>query len=99
MSTDYKQIDEIKSLNLQLKDLNTAIIKSSESSDKSSRAMFFLTGGLVVFAFVQSIAAWLSYRADQEIIGLKKSCYQSILQTSDFDLNYKSCLRRNGLSD
>jgi preprotein translocase subunit YajC len=38
---------------------------------------------------------WYSYRPEKA----RKDCYQAVLQTSDFDLNYKSCLRHHGLDE
>lgn len=45
---------------------------------------------IVVLGFVWY---WYEYRPS----AIRKNCYQAALQTSDFDLNYKSCLRYNGL--
>jgi len=85
-------LEEVKTLNAGLKE--TAV-----SSNRNSRAMNWLTGALVFLALVQVVVVWLNYRADQSIIKAKESCYRSVLQTSDIDLNYKSCLRSKGLSD
>lgn len=92
MSTDYKQLDQIKTLNKSLED-------SSKASDKHSRAMNFLTGALVILTLAQSVIAYLNYNSEKRIIKEKKQCYQTVLQTSDIDLNYKNCLRDHGLSN
>lgn len=113
MLTEFKLLEEIKGVgqkidhlteslknaNLQFKDLNVGIRSSSKSANKSSYAMMFLTAALVLFAFAQVAVAWLGYKADQKIIEIKRNCYRQVLQTSNIDLNYKSCLRDNGLSD
>src|SRR3989338_9869145 len=104
MVTEFKLLEEIKwlsgsvaSANLQLKDLNGGIRNATQSSDRHSTAMKWLTGGLVILGLAPLIATYVQYRADQFIIEGRKSCYQAVLQTSDIDLNYKSCLRSNGL--
>jgi hypothetical protein len=91
MSVDYKQLDQMKILNKSLEDSATA-------SDKNSRAMNFLTGALVLLTLAQFVIAYLNYNAEQQIIKVRKQCYQTVLQTSDIDMNYKSCLRDHGLS-
>lgn len=92
MITEFKMLEEIKTL-------NTSIKGAAESSDGNSRAMKYLTGALVFLGLIQVVVAGLGYWADQAVIGAKKNCYKSVLQTSDINLNYKSCLRNNGLSD
>jgi len=90
--TEFKMLDEVKTLNAGLK-------AAAVSSNKNSRAMNWLTGTLVFLALAQVLVAWLNYQADQSVTKAKESCYRSVLQTSDIDLNYKSCLRSKGLSD
>ncbi|MDB4983831.1 MAG: hypothetical protein JWM20_10 [Patescibacteria group bacterium] len=113
MITEFKTLEEIKGVatqviylaksvedaNIQLKDLNVAIRKSSDGANKSTRAMMFLTAALVLFALAQVIVAWLSYQTNENMLKVKRNCYQNVLQTSNIDLNYKSCLRNNGLSE
>ena len=83
----------------ELKNLNKGIKDGSDSSNKYSNAMKWLTGGLVALGLAQFGVAYLEYRGNQDIIDVKKNCYQSVLQTSSIDLNYKNCLRSHGLSD
>lgn len=92
MITEFKMLDEVKTLNASIK-------ASAESSDRNSVAMKYLTGALVFLGVVQVIVAGLSYRADRSIIETKKNCYKSVLQTSNVELNYRSCLHNNGLSE
>lgn len=113
MLTEFKMFEEIKGVNtqiihlsravenanLQLKDLNVGIRTSSRSANKSTWAMISLTVALVLFTLAQVVIAWLTYKADQEIVGVKRNCYQSVLQTPDINLNYKNCLRNHGLSN
>lgn len=90
--TEFKMLDEVRALNAGLKE--TAV-----SSNRNSRAMNWLTGALVLLAFVQVFVTWLNFQADQSVIRAKGNCYRSVLQTSDIDLNYQSCLRSKGLSE
>ncbi len=83
----------------KVEQLNKNLEESSKSSDRNSRAMKYLTGALVFLGIVQVLVAWLSYSADRSIIGTKKNCYKTALQTSDIELNYRSCLHSNGLSE
>lgn len=66
-----------------------------ENSKSSKRfAAWSLT--IAIIAIIISIAAsdvWLSLRSES----VRKSCYQSVLQAPDIDLNYKNCLRSRGL--
>jgi hypothetical protein len=48
---------------------------------------------LIAISVLSFIFYWYSYRPEQ----IRKNCYQAVLQTSDFDLNYRSCLRSKGL--
>lgn len=99
MITEFKSLEEAKNLNLQLRDLNVAVREATRSSNGNSRAMMYLTVALVFLGIVSAAVAWLEYRANNSIVEIRKNCYQSVLQTSNIDLNYKSCLRDNGLSD
>lgn len=99
MGTDYKQLEQLELLGKHLGELNDGLKDSSKSSNKNSRSMNFLTFALVFFAFAQVYLAWQSNNSNQKIIEIRKSCYQNVLQTNDFELNYKNCLRKNGLSD
>jgi hypothetical protein len=113
MLTEFKLLDEVKnaaaqvmhlshsleSSNLQLKDLNAAVRDSTSSANKTSSAMMWLTGALAIFALAQVGVAWMSYSSNEQIMNIRRTCYQSVLQTSDIDLNYRSCLRDHGLSD
>jgi len=92
MITEFKMLDEVKTLNASIKE-------ASESSDKNSKAMKCLTGALVFLGIVQVAVAGLSYWTDKSIIETKKNCYKNVLQASDIELNYKSCLHSNGLSE
>lgn len=92
MITEFKMLEEIKTL-------NTSIKGAAESSDRSSRAMKYLTAALVFLGFAQVVVAGLGYWADKSIMEAKRNCYKSVLQTSDINLNYRSCLRSYGLSD
>jgi len=112
MVTEFKMLEEVRGVGMQiiylsksvgdssnqLKLLNANIKEASVASDKSSRAMKYLTWALVFLGLAQVIVAGLNYLAQQSIVKIKKQCYQSVLQTSNIDLNYKSCLRNNGLS-
>lgn len=89
---EFKMLDEVKTLNASIKG-------AAESSDRNSTAMKYLTGALVFLGLAQVIVASLSYWKDQSVITVKENCYKSVLQTSDIDLSYKSCLRHHGLSD
>ena len=86
---------------LNLKDssnkLNETLKKSSESADKHSTSMKYLTFGLVAIAVAQVIVAYLPYREHTREVDARKNCFQSVLQTSNIDLNYKNCLRDNGI--
>ncbi len=92
MLTEFKQLDELKTLNENIK-------QSSIAAGKNSLAMNCLTGALVFLGLAQVVVAYLNYHGEQKIIELRKQCYQSVLQTSDIDLNYRSCLRSYGLSN
>lgn len=92
MITEFKQLDELKNLNVSIKEASIA-------SNRNSLAMNCLTGALVLLGLVQVIVACLDYHSEQKIVETRKQCYRSVLQTSDFDLNYKSCLRDHGLSN
>jgi hypothetical protein len=84
--------DELARLNINLE-------ASIHSSDKHSNAMRNLTVGLVCIALAQAVVAGLPYwQAHKESIK-RHDCYQTVLQTSDIDLNYKNCLRNQGLSE
>ncbi len=50
--------------------------------------------GIIILILVVSAGVfyWYSYRPEQ----IRKDCYRAVLQTSDFDLNYVSCLRSKG---
>ena len=113
MITEFKLLEEIKGVSKQviylsksvedsskeLSALNSNIKQASTSSDKNSLAMKYLTGALVFLGFVQCAITYFNYRSEQKTIDIRKQCYQNVLQTSDIDLNYKSCLRDNGLSN
>lgn len=113
MLTEFKLLDEVKNVATQviylsksvenssdqLKLLNKNIKEAADSSDKSSRAMKYLTYALVFLGLAQVIVAGLNYSTEKNIIETKKNCYENVLQTSNIDLNYKSCLRSKGLSD
>jgi len=51
-------------------------------------ALFAISLLVLVFAFY-----WYSYRPEK----IRRDCYQTVLQTSDINLNYQSCLRSHGL--
>ncbi len=91
--------DAVSKTDVAIKTLNTTIEKSSSSNDRQAQAMKYLTGALVFLTIVQVAVAWLSYSADRSIIDIKKKCYETVLQTSDIELNYRSCLHSNGLSE
>lgn len=113
MLTEFKMLEEIKAVgtqiiylsksvenaNLQLKDLNVGIRNATSSSDRHARAMKWLTAGLVILGLAPLVAAYVQYRSDQSVIEGRKSCYQTVLQTSNIDLNYKNCLRSKGLME
>lgn len=92
MLTEFKMLDEIKTLNMSIKG-------ASDSSDRNAKAMKYLTLALVFLGFVQVLVAGLSYWSGKSVIETKRDCFKSVLNTSDIDLNYKACLRNNGLSD
>ena len=92
MITEFKQLEELKTLNGGIKEASIA-------SNKNSLAMKYLTGALVFLGIAQVVVAYLNYHSEQKITGVRKRCYQNVLQTSDIDLNYKSCLRSYGLSN
>ena len=113
MVTEFKMLDEVKAIGTQimclskavedssghLKVLNTNIKDASISSNRNSRAMKYITWALVFLGFAQVVVVGMNYWIERSVIDAKKKCYQNVLQTSDIDLNYKSCLRNNGLSD
>lgn len=84
-------------LNDSSRKLTDTIQKSSESADKHSTSMKYLTGALVLLTIVQAFFAYLPYKQNKDEINVRKNCFQSVLQTSDIDLNYKNCLRDHGL--
>ena len=92
MMTEFKQLEELKTL-------NSSLIKASITSDRNSLAMNYLTGALVFLGIAQVVIAYLNYHNEQKNIESIKQCFQSVLQTSDIDLNYKNCLRNHGLSN
>ena len=79
--------------------LNKNLEESAKSSDRNSKAMNYLTLALVLLGIVQFLFAWLSYSANQSIIETKKNCYKTVLRSSNIELNYRSCLHNNGLSE
>lgn len=83
----------------ELGTLNESIKGASIASNKNSLAMKCLTAALVFLGLAQVIVAYLNYHSEQRVIETKKHCYQNVLQASDINLNYKSCLRSQGLSD
>lgn len=113
MLTEFKLLEEIKGIAQQiiylsksvdnaskeLDVLNSNIRQASISSDKNSKAMKYLTCALVFLGLAQFAIAYFNYRSEQKTIEIRKQCYQNVLQTSDIDLNYKSCLRGHGLSN
>lgn len=48
---------------------------------------------LIVLIILGFSFYWYSYRPEQ----IKKNCYRAVLQTSNIDLNYRQCLKANGL--
>lgn len=48
---------------------------------------------ILIIAILGFIFYWYSYRPEQ----IRKTCYQAVLTTDNFDLNYKSCLKSKGL--
>lgn len=113
MLTEFKMLEEVKAVGTQvmylaksvedssnhLRVLNANIQKASESSNKSSVAMKYLTFALVFLGFAQVVVAGLGYWNEQSVVVAKRECYLAVLQTSDISLNYQSCLRNKGLSD
>ncbi|MFA6601621.1 MAG: hypothetical protein WCT02_02045 [Candidatus Paceibacterota bacterium] len=79
--------------------LNTNLKQAATSSDKHSNAMKYLTFGLVFLGLAQVAVAYLSYHAQNSEIDMRKNCFKSVLNTSNIDLNYKNCLRNNGLKE
>lgn len=113
MISEFKILEEIKNVATQiiylskslessaeqLKSLNINIKNASKASDRNSKIMVYLTYALVFLGFAQMIVAGLNMWTEKSITKLKKQCYQNVLQTSDIDLNYKNCLRNEGLSN
>lgn len=109
----FKTTQEISAVGQQVMHLSTSVDKAneelgslaknlraaSESSDKHSNAMKLLTFALVFLGLVQVIVAGLSYWDHNREVEARKNCFKSVLQTSDIDLNYKNCLRDNGLTE
>ena len=83
----------------QLKNLNGKIEKYSHSSDKASRAMIYITVGLVILALAQSAIAYFAYQQDVRSVQVRRDCFHSVIQTSDVDMNYKNCLRDHGYNE
>ena len=75
-----------------LNSLEGAITKASNSSK-------WLTVGLVSLGIAQVIVAALPFYNENQEISVRKNCFQTVLQTSNIDLNYKNCLRDHGLSE
>jgi len=89
----------LKNIRDQIGSLNANIQNYSDATSKQSMVTVALTVALVLLAFAQVAVAYLNYINEQFVIYERKQCFQSVLQTSDIDLNYKSCLRDHGLSD
>lgn len=79
--------------------LTMAIAENSEKSNKSANSMIILTIALVFWGSVQAVVTFLDYKLQQDSMRIRKDCFQTVLQTSDIDLNYKNCLRNNGLNE
>ncbi|MDQ5954183.1 MAG: hypothetical protein QG583_111 [Patescibacteria group bacterium] len=97
--TDYKNLEEMKSLNLQLKNLTVGLGENSKKTNKSAEIMSFLTFALVFFTFAQLYLAWQEHNYANEIINIKKTCFQETLNEVDSDIDYINCLRKNGFSE
>lgn len=89
----------LKNTRDQVGSLNANIQNYSKSTSIQSNVIIGLTFAMLVLAIVQAVVAYWNFQSDQTLVDIRKQCYQSVLQTSDIDLNYKSCLRSQGLSN
>jgi hypothetical protein len=79
--------------------LKDTISRASDSQDRYSNWMGYFTAALVFVGLVQIGVTLLPYVQEKEEQNARKNCFQSVLQTSDIDKNYKNCLRDHGLSE
>ena len=97
---------QTKSLSLQVHDsttqlrtLNANLEGSSKSADRNATSMNYLTSVLAVAALAQLMVGGAELWSKQQEQKTRSACYQTVLQMSDIDLNYKNCLRDHGLSE
>lgn len=90
--------------------LNKTLKESSQSSDKHSSSMKWLTTSLVFIGFAQIIVAWLPYNQENNLRVIKSDCYagaelnpevikisNTTERTKLTNQYYQDCLNRFGL--
>ncbi len=79
--------------------LKKTLLEGSTSSNTHSSKIGYFTAALVFVGVVQIFVTLTPYISQHMEKNVRKACFQSVLQTSDIDLNYKNCLRNNGLAE